>query len=208
LSLRPCELGQNLENGPSEEFQRYLSEVDTLSQLIIGRDSLSWGVGFHASDLLKTFQHLSWIQTAYSLGNATRVDWFCEWGAGLGGVSACASELGLNAFGFEVDFRLVQQARKLFEKYSMDIPMLEGSFLPDDASLRRERHCFRSLETTAKSAWEQAPVSAEQVSLYYAYPWPGEEASIYQLFDQVASPGTLLFCFHGASEYSLWRRVP
>lgn len=178
-----------------------------MSKLIIGRESMSWGVGFHASELPKTYQHLSWILQTYSLGNSNRVDWFCEWGAGLGGVSACASVLGLKAFGFEVDSRLTTQARKLFKKYSMDIPLLEGSFLPEDAAVRRESHAFRSLETTAKSAWEQAPVSAEQVSLYYAYPWPGEESWIYQLFDQVASPGTLLFCFHGAGEYSLWRRV-
>ena len=214
LSLKPCELGFDLERCPSESFQGYLAEVDALSQLIIGRDSLPWGIGFHASDLLESFQQISWIQKTYLRGNTIAIgdtkglDWFCEWGAGLGGVSACASELGLNAFGFEVDAKLVQQARKLIEKYSMNVSILEGSFLPDDAQVRREVQSFRSLEISERSAWAQAPVVAEQVSLHYAYPWPGEESWIYQVFDQVARPGALLFCFHGAGEYSLWERVP
>ena len=207
MSLRPCELGQDFEVAPAEDFLSYLSEVDALSQLIIGRDSLAWGAGFHVSDLTVTLQHLSWIQKTFSLGKATCVNWFCEWGAGLGGVSACASHLGFNAFGFEVDSRLVRQAKRLFGKYALDVQILEGSFLPDDAEIRRASESFRSLETSKGSAWGKAPVPAEQVAVYYAYPWPGEESWFYHVFEQVASPGALLFCFHGAGEYSLWEKV-
>ena len=112
----------------------------------------------------------------------------------------------MRVFGFEIDGRLVARAKQLVENLDLVPQFLTGSFIHDSAEIRQQRSDFRAMDILEHSAWGRAPVSAEHVRLFYAYPWPGEEDWIYQLFDEVAGGEALLFCFHGADEYSLRMR--
>lgn len=202
VTLTECELDCDARWCATPEIEAYLQELDACSDLIVGNQGLKWGRGFYASDYRTAARHLSWVSRNYDLAG----HWFCEWGAGLGGVSTCAASLGMRVFGFEVDGRLVAKAKQLVGSLDLHPQFLTGSFIHNSAEIRQQRSDFRAMDTLEHSAWGRAPVSAEHVRLFYAYPWPGEEDWIYQLFDELAGGEALLFCFHGADEYSLRMR--
>ena len=202
MTLSECELGCDAGWCATSEIEAYLQEVVTCSDLIVRNQGLRWGRGFHASDYQTATRHLSWVLRTHELTG----HWFCEWGSGLGGIATCAASLGMRVFGFEVDGRLVAKANQLVGDLDLAPQFLKGSFIPESAEIRQQKSEFRAMDILEHSAWGRAPVAAEKVRLFYAYPWPGEEPWIYQIFDELAGPEALLFCFHGADEYSLWRR--
>ncbi len=62
--------------------------------------------------------------------------------------------------------------------------------------------------------WTEGPYSdadldlePEDFDLVYAYPWPGEEKVIFDLFESCASVGALLLTFHSQDGLRLQRKV-
>ena len=68
--------------------------------------------------------------------NLVRGSVFCEWGSGLGGVSAVAALNGFSPHGIEIETTLVAAARVLAEELELAMRFAEGTFLlPGDEDL-------------------------------------------------------------------------
>jgi hypothetical protein len=120
---------------------------------------------------------------------------FCEWGSGLGGVCGVAALNGFSAVGIEIQGRLVAAARLLANELSLPITFAEGTFLlPGDEDLTAGTSRTGLLfETTA---WDELELVPEDCDVVFAYPWPGEESCVDQVFARHASPDALLVTFH------------
>jgi len=66
---------------------------------------------------------------------------------------------------------------------------------------------FAWMTTDAPSAYEDLGLEPDDFDLIFAYPWPGEEQVIFDLFADCASTGALLLTYHGLEGVRLQRRV-
>jgi hypothetical protein len=131
---------------------------------------------------------------------------FCEWGSGLGGVCGVAALNGFTAVGIEIQSRLVASARSLADDLSLPITFAQGTFLlPGDEDLTAgTSHTHLSFDA---GAWDELELSPEDCDVVFAYPWPGEEASVDAVFARHASPGALLLTFHDRDHFLVQRKV-
>jgi len=135
-------------------------------------------------------------------------DLFCEWGCGFGVVAALAASLGLNAYGIEVDNGLIREAYRLQDDSGHNARLIEGSILPPRH--HSESHDLDSLtwlRSDAESAYPELGLDIEDFNIIYAYPWPGEEGVIEDLFWRYATPGALLITYLGAGAIKVQRSV-
>jgi hypothetical protein len=92
---------------------------------------------------------------------------FCEWGSGLGVVTALASLLGFEACGIELDAELAEHARQLLRRHGVDAEIRAASYLE----------------------------IVEPARYYYVYAWPGQQRLVEQRFDEIApARAQLLIC--------------
>lgn len=129
---------------------------------------------------------------------------FCEWGSGLGGVSAVAALNGFSSHGIEIQRELVVSARAMAA--DMDLPMrfAQGTFLlPGDEDLAAGMD--HTDLTFGVHAWDELGLSPTDCDVVFAYPWPGEEACVDGVFARHACPGALLLTFHDWN-YALLQR--
>lgn len=137
---------------------------------------------------------------------------FCEWGSGVGAVTCLASLLGFDAVGIEIEPDLVEIAETLAEDHAIEAEFIRGSFVPyggDDcldahaAELDRE---VTWLRTDGEDAYEMLGLDPDDFDLVFAYPWPGEEEVIFDLFAEFAAVGALLLTHHGENGLRLQRK--
>ena len=159
--------------------------------------------GFHPSDFRMVYHALLWLRGRFSLQDQL----FCEWGSGFGVVAGLAGLLGCRAYGIETDEDLVRAGRRLADKYDLPTQFFHGSFLPNSA--RNQEFMADSLawlDTTTRSAYGEIGLDPADFAVIYAYPWPGEEQVIFQLFDEYAAPGALLLTYHGSEDLRLHQK--
>lgn len=131
----------------------------------------------------------------------------CEWGSGFGVVAIMASLLGFDAFGIEVDPELVSEARRLAEDFGADVEFVRGSMIPDGADVALDANeDFHWLDSTAEAAYDELQLDVDDFDVIYAYPWPGEEQVIEQIFERYAATGAILATFHGSADLRLFRK--
>ncbi|MEO1496347.1 MAG: hypothetical protein AAFV43_04275 [Planctomycetota bacterium] len=137
---------------------------------------------------------------------------FCEWGSGVGAVTCLASLLGFDAVGIEIEPDLVEAALALADDHGIDAELVRGSFVPyggDDcldahaAELDRE---VTWLRTDGEDAYEELGLDPDDFDVVFAYPWPGEEEVIFDLFAEFAAVGALLLTHHGENGTRLQRK--
>ena len=133
---------------------------------------------------------------------------FCEWGSGLGVATALASRAGFEAYGIEVESRLVRAARRLAAGFAPDAVFARGSFLPEgtevDENLGQE---MAWLDTSVGPAYEDLDLDVDEIDLVFAYPWPGEEHAVTSCFEDHAAQGALLLTWHGVEGMRLVRKA-
>ncbi len=135
-------------------------------------------------------------------------DLFCEWGSGCGAVACLASILGFNAHGLEVDPDLVEISQQLAADFHLPTQFVQGSFVPEEQQyLADELGDVTWLETHVECGYEELGWEPQDFDLIFAYPWPGEEQVIYDLFEALASNGALLMTYHGLDEMRIRRKV-
>jgi hypothetical protein len=102
---------------------------------------------------------------------------FLEWGSGMGVVTIMADLLGYEAYGIELDGRLVDTARELAAKYDSRARFAAGSFLPTGYEYRSSTG-DRRMGTIGEgsSGYLAFKKPLEEFDLVYGYPWSGEEA--------------------------------
>lgn len=129
---------------------------------------------------------------------------FLEWGSGLGTVTMIAARLGFEAYGIEVNDRLVDAARDLAERHEIEAEFAAGTFIPAgflaDASLR-EANLYH--DVPADDGYGELGLGLEDFDLVFVYPWSQEIAFFRRLFLQGAQLGARLLINLGDDDFRL-----
>ena len=63
------------------------------------------------------------------------------------------------------------------------------------------------LTTTGPDGYDELELDPDDFDVIFAYPWPGEEQVIFDLFADYAAVGALLLTYHGIEGVRLQRKV-
>jgi hypothetical protein len=133
---------------------------------------------------------------------------FIEWGSGIGIVACLASTLGFDAVGIEIEPKLVAIAREIADDHDIQVQFASGSFVPDGVVARVDwADGVAWLTTTGVDGHEELDLDPDDFDVVFAYPWPGEEQVIFDLFADTAAIGSLLLTYHGIDGVKLQRKV-
>jgi hypothetical protein len=188
----------------TESIQELIAEAHRRIDRFLMRRAKEPVAGFVASDF--ELAH-SALKTTSRLELATGRK-FCEWGSGFGVVATMASLLGFDACGIEVDEELVNEARSLAEDFGADVEFVQGSLIPEGAEVALDANeDFHWLDSTADGAYDELQLEVDDFDIVYAYPWPGEEQVIEQIFDRHAAVGAILITFHGSADLRMLRKT-
>jgi hypothetical protein len=159
---------------------------------------------FVPSDFEQVYRALVWIHGSH-MATGRR---FLEWGSGVGAVACLAALVGFDAVGIEIEPVLVEIAESLAAHHKIAVEFACGSYVPSGAEpfvdtagevawLRTDRpDCYAELE-----------LEPEDFDIIFAYPWPGEEQVIFDLFENCAAVGALLLTYHSQDGLRLQRKV-
>lgn len=130
---------------------------------------------------------------------------FLEWGSATGIITIMADLLGFEAYGIELDARLVETARELARKHGSNARFAAGSFLPSGYRYR-PRHGDGRLGTIGdgESGYRELGVPLDDFDLVYAYPWGGEEPMMLDLMKSYGGRDARLLMLAG-SEVRVYR---
>ena len=160
--------------------------------------------GFVGSDYLAAFAAIQWIHREHLLAGHA----FCEWGCGFGVVTMLASLAGMDACGIEVEPLLAERAEQLAERLEIPCDFAVGSLIPEDADRLVEFvEDIAHIDTDSPAAYDLLGLEIDDFDLIYAYPWPGEERYLEDIFEHYASRGALLLTYHGIEDLRLQRKT-
>lgn len=133
---------------------------------------------------------------------------FIEWGSGIGVVACLAALVGFDAVGIEIESPLVDIAISLAEQHDIDVQFVRGSYVPDGAEPFVDTYGEVAwLRTDQPDGYGELELEPEDFDVVFAYPWPGEEKVIFDLFAGCASNGALLLTYHGQDGLRLQRKL-
>ena len=129
---------------------------------------------------------------------------FLEWGSATGVVTIVADLLGYEAYGIELDSRLVDIARTLAKKYDSQARFAIGSFLPAGYQWRPS-HGDARLGTIGHgpSGYPELGHPLDDFDIVYGYPWSGEEPIMRDLMRQYGREGARLL-LHGDTDVRIY----
>jgi hypothetical protein len=160
-------------------------------------------ISFVPCDFPIAFRALTWIREEGLAPGPS----FCEWGSGFGVVAMLASYLGFESTGIEVVPDLIDEAASLAADHDMAVEFVEGSFIPEGSDAIGDGLTeFAWLDVGTGSAYGDLGLDPEDFDLVFAYPWPGEQDVIFDLFDAHAADGALLLTQQGTEGTRLHRR--
>ena len=123
--------------------------------------------------------------------------------------------MGFEAFGIEIEAELADRAARLADDLGLPLEILNTSYLPEgyEQSDGVGGEDLIVLETT--SAFGEANdlpatypgLSAEEVDLFFVYPWPGQEQLMLSLFTALASEGAVLLMYLEEREINAYLRT-
>lgn len=133
---------------------------------------------------------------------------FLEWGSGAGVVTCLAALLGWDAVGIEIEDPLVDLAEALADDHNVRAEFARGTFVPEgcDADVA-DQHQITWLRTDGADAYEWLGLDPDDFDLVFAYPWPGEEQIVFDVFRECGAVGALLLTYHGQEGLRLQRKV-
>jgi hypothetical protein len=133
---------------------------------------------------------------------------FIEWGSGVGVVACLASSLDFDAVGIEIETKLVAIAQQIATDHKIDVQFACGSFVPDGVNPSVDwGDGVAWLTTTGVDGHQELELDPDDFDVVFAYPWPGEEGVVFDLFAKAASVGALLLTYHGIDGVKLQRKV-
>jgi hypothetical protein len=191
-----------------DDVVAFLHEADLrVSQFL--RISPIHVTGFVPSDFVTVYHALRAITEA-NLAPGTSL---CEWGSGFGVVASLAAMLELNAYGIEIERGLVDVSRKLADDFGLPVEFCHGSLIPSGArAYAEEAYANTSTEyfwlvTEADDAYCELGLDPHDFDVVFAYPWPGEEFLIEDLFEKYAAEEALLLTYNQYNSVRLQRKV-
>ncbi len=133
---------------------------------------------------------------------------FIEWGSGLGVIACLAESLDFDAVGLEIEPRLVHLAESLAAEHGLAVQFACGSFVPQGAEVRFDQVAdVVWLSTEGTDGYGELELEPDDFDVVFAYPWPGEEQVIFDLFADCAATGALLLTYHGQEGVRLQRKL-
>jgi len=144
---------------------------------------------------------------------------FCEWGSGFGTATCLASVLGYEAYGLEIDEELVRLSRAIARRLGIPVEILCTSLFPegyeassgvDGAALVTPGSVSGHTDTDEDRGplrYDGMDIAIADIGLFFAYPWPEEQALMQQLFDAVALEGAMLVVYHTDKDIRVFRKV-
>jgi len=143
---------------------------------------------------------------------------FCEWGSGFGVATGLAALLGYEAHGVEIEEQLVDYARSLHEQCGIRATLIQGSYFPEgytsysawggDQLIKDASSNYDAEERAFSPRYEGMDYDLDEIDLFFAYPWPGEQEMMLELFDTLAGDGALLLAYYGDENLCLYQRIP
>ncbi len=134
-------------------------------------------------------------------------DLFCEWGSGFGIIAMLAAQLDYTSCGIEIEQDLVDASIELAEDFAIPVELVCGSFIPEGGDeVADGTYEFAWLRTDAPSGYPELELDPNDFDVIFAYPWPGEEQVVLELFDRYAANGALLVTYQGVEEVHVRRR--
>lgn len=125
---------------------------------------------------------------------------FLEWGSATGVITIMADMLGFEAYGIELDPRLVRMARSLAERFDSGARFAAGSFLPAGYQWKpRDGDGRIGTIGDGTSGYLQLQHPLDDFDVVYGYPWPGEEPMMQDLMRCYGDKGAFLV-LHGGTE--------
>ena len=145
---------------------------------------------------------------AVRAGGLTASDVFCEWGSGMGTTACLAASVGFEAYGIEIERELVEASEGLAEDFDLEVTFVHGSFVPEGGDeLAMDSGDFETLSLGHTPAYDELGLDVDDFGLVFAYPWPGDEWAVENLFEHFAARGALLMTYRGREEVFLHRKV-
>ena len=104
--------------------------------------------------------------------------------------------------------RWCEIAESLAADHDIDVEFACGSYVPSGAEPFVDTAGEVTwLRTDRPDSYADLDLEPEDFDLIYAYPWPGEEQVIFDLFDDSAAVGSLLLTYHSQDGLRLQRKV-
>lgn len=132
---------------------------------------------------------------------------FLEWGSATGVIAVMADLLGYEAYGIELDERLVEIALKTAARYGSKARFAVGSFLPEGYAWH-PRDGDGRLGTVGEGASGYLSLGRplEDFRLVFAFPWGGEEGMMRDLMRAYGAPDAGLLLQRVSGDVDLLRR--
>ena len=138
-------------------------------------------------------------------------DCFVEWGSGFGVATGLAALLGYQATGIEIAAQLIGEARTLAARQPIDAEFIHCSYVPEGLveyeTLGTTDLEFDSLGRDTSPSYPGMDLPINEVDLFFAYPWPGEQSMLLKLFDLLAGDGAIFVAYFGDREVNLYRKL-
>lgn len=132
---------------------------------------------------------------------------FVELGSGMGVVACLAAMRGLESTGIEIEPDLVEASERLAADHGLGVEFVCGSYVPTGGDwLTDEVEEFAWIESGGADAYEILGLDLDDFDIVFAYPWPGEESLVRELFDAYGANGALLLTFNGVEDLRLYRK--
>lgn len=143
------------------------------------------------------------VLAALAEAGLARGNLLCEWGSGFGVVACLAALLDFDACGIEIEWQLVEAARRLADDFELPVQFACASFIPRGAVTSGE---FAWL-TTDDVGGEELGLDPDDFDIVFAYPWPDEAEFTGKLFARYAAVGAILVTYEGGDEFRVRRKV-
>lgn len=212
MSIQPVEIQPSDEPVPDPAAKIIADAWETV-QSFLDRTRQDPVRGFHPSDFKEAY---CWLRALRS-HCANPTPRMCEWGSGIAVIGCLAELIGFEVTAIECDPVLFAASEKWCTQIAAKIESRLGSFMPaefvsDFRSSQQTRQLPHEVEPDSMwLSWNAPPVlAAEEIAefdLIYAYPWPGEERVIFDLYDQFAATNSRLLTFHGAADFRIHRKL-
>lgn len=191
-----------------DDVAAFLREADLrVSQFV--RNNPVPSTGFVPSDFVTVYHALRAITEA----NLAPGHSLCEWGSGFGVVASLAAMLQFRVYGIEIESDLVDASKRLADDFGLPVEFIHGSFIPpgggvcvDEAYADNAAECFW-LVTDADDAYGELGLDPDDFDIVFAYPWPGEEHVIEEMFARYAAEGALLLTYNYLDSVRLRRKL-
>ncbi|MGB0272207.1 MAG: hypothetical protein ACPGTR_07910 [Opitutales bacterium] len=138
---------------------------------------------------------------------------FLEWGSGFGVATGLAAQLGYAASGIEVQADLVDIATELLADQGLTAQLICSSYIPEGII---EYENFGTTDivsdnfsqaSEARPSYPDMDLGIDEIDLFFAYPWPGEQEMMLKLFDALAGEGAIFIAYFGDQDIHLYRKL-